>query len=311
MCSKPCLRTFFSLAYIGALCLCANTVASELVVGWDNWACHGDQALLFRTVQEACDDGNVVAYQQESDDFSCRLCENDPPPIAPSLPRCPPGQHPHGSVCHRAHVCGEDQIGGGDADCEDCGDNSGPNSSGTACVCDDGYEDTDGDGNCTELCSQGVLDGTARSSLLPIPREPWERGEPYSCSGGAASVDSNNKTSSKERYRFLDYPTNSSANPGSGDVCRVAIPIGGNTAAAGHSHPHFVWNRDWLVICGGSPLRNRQAVRDANDDNRSMAPDDKAVAQSAQKPLYLVVPERDHVKVYRKNDRGSWRVERL
>ena len=79
----------------------------------------------------------------------------------------------------------------------------------------------------------------------------------------------------------------------------------------GHAHPHFVWERDRLVQCHSRFIRRAREVDDYNEENVNFSPEDKRVARRANggagRPLYLVVPERNCVKVYRKNASGSWR----
>ncbi len=82
----------------------------------------------------------------------------------------------------------------------------------------------------------------------------------------------------------------------------------------GHAHPHFVWERDKGVRCGSRSrdiIRSRMDVDDFNARNVNFSANDKRAARGtnggAGRPLYLVVPERNWVKVYRKNASGRWR----
>jgi len=152
-----------------------------------------------------------------------------------------------------------------------------------ACVCDDGYRDPDGDGDCA--CGPPDVDAAASASLLAIPKEPWEQGEAYSCSANAVLAGC--RVSSESKYD----------NKGAMDVCRLNIPVG--SLASGHSHPHFKYPRDRGVRCRGYRLMDPVDVRDQNNSNKNFSPADRESARNAGVPLYLVVPERNRVKVYR------------
>jgi len=191
-----------------------------------------------------------------------------------------------------------------------CGDNA--SCGGGECECDEGYDDPNEDGNCTAACPDGdlnaAIDVAARSSLLDVPQKPWEEGEWYSCSGGAVSV--NDGGSTKGLYRWLDHPANTRLNTSRGNVCDLAI-VGESTAVAyGHSHPYFVWDTDRKVLCEGTVLNKPSDVTDENRRNKKFSTKDRRGAWSVEKPLYLVVPARDLVKVYRKIG-GRWKVEIL
>lgn len=47
-------------------------------------------------------------------------------------------------------------------------------------------------------------------------------------------------------------------------------------------------------------------MEDHSREARNLSDRDKKAAREAAKPLYLVVPKRDRVKVYRKNKGGGW-----
>ena len=182
-----------------------------------------------------------------------------------------------------------------------CGSNSAC-TNGT-CQCNSGYEDPDEDGNCTRICTEAAYDERATSSLGSIPGEPWEQGEGYSCNNGRVTVGS--RVSTKSNYLYTDYPTNSTENANKGNVCSVSVPWG----RAGHSHPHFVWPRDEGVQCGSSPsqvLVSEEQANDLNAANVDFSPGDRGAAVIAGQPIYLVVPKRNCVKVYRANSAGQW-----
>lgn len=188
-----------------------------------------------------------------------------------------------------------------------CGKNSA--CSDGKCQCKAGFEDPDDDGDCTKPCTEAAYDAKAKSSLLSIAKEPWERGEAYGCDDGQVTVSSPRNTASK--YLYTDFPTNSVKNPKAGDVCTLRIRV--DRGGGGHSHPHFVWPRDEDVQCGPNPkdkIRTRDALRMTNRNNANFQPVDKSAAKNAANgdglPLYLVVPNRDCVKVYRKSESSGW-----
>ena len=119
------------------------------------------------------------------------------------------------------------------------------------CVCNSGFEDPDGDGDCskkcpvgfhdpdadgqcTRVCSRSEVDAVARASLSRIPKEPWERGESYSCSNNA--VVAGTRIDNRNAYENGD------------DVCQLSIEsVSLSILAAGHSHPYFAWDPNKTV----------------------------------------------------------------
>ena len=98
------------------------------------------------------------------------------------------------------------------------------------------------------------------------------------------------------------------------DVCEYEGSGPGASSAYGHSHPHFSFPRDRRLSCRGVTIDSTSVARIANRRNQNFSSDDKRNARLVRKkPLYLVVPERDVVKVYRKGPgrrgREVWRVE--
>ena len=83
----------------------------------------------------------------------------------------------HGGQCHADHVCGDDEIGGGSAECQECGAGQVPNPEGTACVtCPFGESGSGGLCN-ADPCSLDATDFAAVSELWSHnKREPFERG---------------------------------------------------------------------------------------------------------------------------------------
>lgn len=203
---------------------------------------------------------------------------------------CPAGQHfAEGGGCEDDHECGDDEIGGGSEECERCGPGEVPNEDGTACEeCEHGEYES---GECASLCSNAELDSAAAVSLGGIPREPWERLESYTCDS-AGHMD----------IRWLGTSQFSS------NACKVReTNAPAASSAYGHSHPHFVWDRDRGVRCHSKIIRTANDVSKLNKENKDFGDEDISGARTRGKPMYLVVPERDEVWVYRKTGAtGFW-----
>ena len=58
-------------------------------------------------------------------------------------------------------------------------------------------------------------------------------------------------------------------------------------------------------------LRTLAQLNSANRENKKLNDGDRQSAKRAEKPLYLVVPNRDCVKVYRQQSDRNWSVERI
>jgi hypothetical protein len=91
------------------------------------------------------------------------------------------------------------------------------------------------------------------------------------------------------------------------DVCGVGVVF---RLAAGHSHPFFKDPRDVDVRCGQTKLHAGN-IDLQNDANKNISSGDERAARAAGRPIYLVVPERNQVKVYRRNSDGRWRQETI
>lgn len=138
-------------------------------------------------------------------------------------------------------------------------------------------------------CSNGEMDSAAVLSLLAIPQEPWERLESYTCvTTGALDI------------RWLG------SSEGEKDVCEVRASGRASASGYGHSHPQFEYPRDKRLRCRGTRISSSNVAKSFNRGNRDFSSDDKIGARSRGKPLYLVVPERDVVKVYRIVRQGRW-----
>ena len=106
----------------------------------------------------------------------------------------------------------------------------------------------------------------------------------------------------------------------SDDVCQLSIgsvPL--SILAAGHSHPYFAWDpsktvEENTVRCHDRLLDTPAEMNTANMFGVNFSMGDRDAAVRFGKPLYLVVPERNVVKVYRHPERCSlceWVVEVL
>ena len=106
---------------------------------------------------------------------------------------------------------------------------------------------------------------------------------------------------------------------GGGNPCYMNVKVPPNALAFGHSHPYFTWDpkktvEENGVTCNGVKLDSAMSMKKANEDGVNFSLEDMNAAKSVGKPLYLVVPERNVVKVYRYPENCpncQWRVETL
>lgn len=175
--------------------LSIGTAHAEMVVGFDNLGCIASSNVVtqFDSIEEACSPTTGVrSFKLESEDFAnCHVCNAvtppppPPPPLPPGtvivIPACPSGERRHEGGCHADHVCGADQVGGGEEDCRTCGVGLVPNPDGTACQsCRHGESNTSG--VCAaDPCGIDALDTAAVTALAGIPKEPRERGLAFYC----------------------------------------------------------------------------------------------------------------------------------
>ena len=288
------------------------------------YECGADEVGGGQTRCETCGDGEVP----NADGTACETCEHGESSTAGTCNpdpcegvTCPENAHCKAGQCqcdagHRPtqHLTGNPFEPETVLECVPdpchgvvCGGNSAC-TNGT-CQCNSGYDDPDEDGNCTRICTNAAYDAAAKASLMPIEADPWEEGESYSCKNGVVAL-LRPRITTKSKYPYTDYPTNSQENANKGDVCNVVVTP--EPGGRGHSHPHFVWPRDEGVQCGtGSAddfIRSQMNVDDFNRGGKLFNRGDVSSAISSRVPLYLVVPERDCVKVLRKGASGSWEV---
>ena len=359
-----------------AICLASTVGAVETfgqVMGYTSFTCNNEIAIEFASVADACASYDVNAYRVPSQGiYECTVCSTDPvgpPPPQPPIiiivgppASCPAGQHPaEGGGCEDDHECGDDEIGGGSEECEKCGYGEVPNEDGTDCVdCEHGeYEP----GECAVQCSNHSLDWVVPWNLNPIPSEPWERLQSYTCMDIGNSPFAAVLSETVGNSQFYD------------DVCEIEVSGYSYPSAYGHSHPldsrssnvyiaaqlgrakaHirglspnrgipsdllairyrrfagepfrwtesralngigycfetplFEWDRDKGVVCLDEEIESSADVRALNRSNKNFSGNDKTTAKTLGKPLYLIVPLRDMIKVYRKTG-NKWKVEEL
>lgn len=237
------------------------------------------------------------------------------------------------------YVCAGDEAGGGLEPCKPCGDGEAPHDEGTVCVvcphgessppgrcepdhcmgvscganaycsqgvclcnrgfedpdnddvctkeCPTGQHDSDADGVCTKVCGYKETDVVAKTSLMTIPKEPWERGESYLCNNNAVVAGFRVSTRNNQ------------------NVCEISSwTLPSNAVAFGHSHPYFTWDPSLsaaqnTVMCHGVALNTKELMKSWNAGGQVFSWGDTERAKWEHKPFYLVVPERNLVKVYR------------
>ena len=200
-----------------------------------------------------------------------------------------------GPVTPPSNECGDDEIGGGDEECTKCGPGKVPNGDGTACVACDWGESSQEPGSC--ICDDESVDAIA-AGLRYIPQNPWEEAEKYLCMGAAPSVSPSTRSTK-----------------GQEDVCATNMKpnwiVG--SLAVGHSHPYFDpvldYSGDKSVKCGPVVIDSGQAAIAANYHLSVLSTVDKSLAEKLTIPVYLVVPHRTEVIVYRQDAAGEWREE--
>ena len=143
--------------------------------------------------------------------------------------------------------------------------------------------------------------------LMLIPKEPWERAEPYYCY--RRGVVAGTRQDNRDTYE------------NGKDVCGMSLEFATiDLAAVGHSHPYFTWDdkktvKQNTVRCGNKKLNTKMAMIEENLSRGTLFSfSDRTFAERLGKPLYLVVSERNFVKVYRRKEgcpSCEWMVENL
>ena len=155
-------RTLLPIAFACAVWPAGTAQAGDMVAGFDNIVCTGTFSYSFDSVDSACADSDIKAYQLESEGFdTCHICDDDSVPPGPGvvLLPCPRGQHGHGWSCHTDHVCRDDEIGGGSEDCKSCPPGTDANEAGTDCVPNGDYQ--------VGRCTRPVQLPSGAAHLLP------------------------------------------------------------------------------------------------------------------------------------------------
>ena len=146
---------------------------------------------------------------------------------------------------------------------------------------------------------QASVDALAKDSLGDLAQEPFERLERYVC-GGLSKPKVNGVYS----------------NDGQENRCQISPPENYTDQlgmlAVGHSHPKFKWPRDEGLKCGPFTIF-AEFIIDTIEviTGDSFSGPDMGYAEYHNVPLYLAVPYRTHVEVYRKDATGNWDVEKL
>ena len=166
--------------------------------------------------------------------------------------------------------------------------------SGGVCVCNAGHENRGGVCRLT-ACTQRDVDVYAERILKSIPQEPWEEGHVYKCVDGVVTMS--HSVSTKQAYDDDE------------DVCMLTLQVPADAIAMAHSHPYFT-SRHRGVDCLDMELDSDFLLQRQNMSNQNFSNADRAQAEAAGLPFYLVVPSRRDVKVYSKtevrNDSCTW-----
>ncbi len=181
-------------------------------------------------------DGDILDCWDELDGLTTCAFPPPSPPAPPPLLVCPAGQHfAEGGGCHADHECGDDEIGGGDADCEACPDGEIPNEDGTACVTCEHGESGESSGVCAaDPCGPDALDQAAINALSGIPKESRERGTVISCKQNKVEVGA-------WSFSGLDKCNVSVGIPHSQSCYSGGSKETGCNLSGVHTHPWFTW----------------------------------------------------------------------
>lgn len=214
-----------------------------------------------------CDRDTEVECWFQATDFQRCLDANAPDVPVPTDPAvfippgaCPAGQHSHAGNCHADHVCGGDEIGGGSAECQECGAGQVPNPEGTACVrCD--YGESGSGGTCNpDPCGLPATDTAATTELWYFnQREPFERGFTFVCEGDtirnyASAVSPPGNACTVTATFPAAYASCWSGHSARPDPCNLASI---------HTHPYFT-EADEGTMCHGWAINEARAKRQNN-----------------------------------------------
>lgn len=238
-----------------------------------------------------------------------------PPPFVPPVvvappPACPAGQHFAQGECQADHVCGDDEIGGGETPCEPCGNGRVPNQRKTVCIpCPHG-ESSEFPGRCEPACWHTATDTVAKEALLGVPAEPKERGASVYCFNETVYIASW-AMSTPDNACQVAY-----ANRYAGPSCwGGGSKTNGCNLSRAHTHPFFSYPRDEEVTCHDRKINSKERARSFNRSGRNFSPADRANATAADVLGHLGLPpdeppegapiptDRDTVKALRRTGR--------
>ena len=207
-------------------------------------------------------------------------------------PACPAGQHYNDDgECQGDHVCGDDEIGGGSEECEQCGEGEVPNHDGTACsTCEHG--ETAGGGTCNaDPCGYEERDVFASTELAQYGREPKEHAAFLICKNGQIET-----TTWKHSTAAEACEVNLGARPH--QAC-----VGGPSQRADpcelsliHTHPYFT-EADRNVPCFGWPVGNEKDAIEYNDKNMEFSSGDLGALGGLGIEGHLGVSDRSCVRL--------------
>ena len=151
-----------------------------------------------------------------------------------------------------------------------------------------------------EKCGNGEVPNAGYTACIKCPSRESTRGQ---CSGWATCSDCGSSARCFEGQCLCEMGYEKDADgkcvAKDADVCAVGLAF---RLAAGHSHPFFKDPRDVGVWCGPTKLSGGR-IDLQNQENSKISGGDKSAADAAGRPIYLIVPERNRVKVYRPQQR--------
>ena len=159
-------------------------------------SCHADHV---------CGDDEIGGGARECSGCGDGLVPNE---AGTACVACPVGRHEDDSAtgsCHANHVCGDNEIGGGDRACVPCPAGKAPNGDRTACACGTGEHEHDdhachaagnchGDGDCGEgeVCWNGSCGARVDGGWTPKSNGGWGSCSETAC--GSSGTQSRNWT---------------------------------------------------------------------------------------------------------------------
>ena len=280
------------------------------VWGYTTFSCTDEIVYRYDTVAEACADHGIKAYMDSDEGIfpQCRVCDDDDDdggagPVGGGTiivggSSCPTEtHHRHGDECHADHVCGADQVGGGDEDCRTCGVGLVPNPGGTACQsCAHGESNTSG--VCAaDPCGIDTLD-TFASDLGQIEKEGRERGRSIFCVNDKIKTDAWWTYASKLNVCAVSFQ------PEYWDSCWMPGGRDGPCDLASiHSHPYFT-KSDAGKKCEEVTINESWAKR-YNNAGMEFSSSDLDQDRNWRVDGYLVVSDRSCLKANRVTSGGS------